>query len=228
VCATPNELVIYAMTRAIGSNRSLQPRTCAAELGTRPACDGHRRPRALLLALSVAFIALRCVRAEQPPGYPLYPNAGARLPREQVAQLTSSMPGGSAVGAGSLAFIKAIDGRDVSTLDTAFELLQGCHIVETASRLLITNEVMTWHGDIGMRTFAFRMRAGHSYTVKVELVQSMGSSGRVLLFGVEQNSTGTETERIEVAKSAADLQACQAWGAKLAAAPLVPLVPLPP
>lgn len=170
--------------------------------------------------LLVAALSLSCVHAgEQPPGYPLYPNSGTRMPRDRVAELTTSMPGGSSVGAGSSAFIKAVDGKDVSTLDTSFELVPGCHLVQTASQLLIANQAITWHGELGSRVFAFQMKPGNTYIVKVELVESMGGTARVLVYGIEQNAAGGEVQRLEPAKSKDDLRACMAAGAPVSPAP---------
>lgn len=91
--------------------------------------------------LLLAALTLSCIHApEQPPGYPLYPTSGTRPARDQVAELVTSMPGGSSFGGGSEALIKKVDGKDVGTLDSSFELLPGCHIVQTSSRLLIAND----------------------------------------------------------------------------------------
>jgi hypothetical protein len=171
-------------------------------------------------ALFVAALSLSCVHAaEQPLGYPLYPNSGTRMPRDRVAELATVMPGGSSVGAGSAAFIHAVDGRDVSTLDTAFELTPGCHVVQTESRLLIANEAITWRGELGPRLFPFQMKPGNTYLVKVDLVQGMGASARVLVYGIEQDAAGRDVQRIEPAKNAADLRACMAATAPTSTAP---------
>jgi hypothetical protein len=169
----------------------------------------------------LAALMLSCIRtAEQPPGYPLYSNSGARLPHDRVAELVASMPGGTSVGAGSAAFIKKVDGKDVSTIDTAFELLPGCHIVQTESKLLISNAVLTWHGELGPRIFAFQMKPGNTYVVKLELVESMGSSGRIFVYGLEQNAAGDVVQRIEPTKSGDDVRTCMEPTAALA--PAVP------
>jgi hypothetical protein len=145
-------------------------------------------------------------------GYPLYPESGARPPPAVVAKLSASLPGGAAPSGGSATFIKAVDGRDVSTLDTAFELLPGCHVVETDSRLFVANEVMSWSGEIGSRTFAFEMKPGYSYTVVVELAERMGGSAGVSVYGVEQDERGAETVKIAPLASGAEAQACRNAG----------------
>jgi hypothetical protein len=101
-----------------------------------------------------------------------------------------------------------VDGRDVSTLDTAFELLPGCHVVQTASRLFVANEVMSWSGELGSRTFAFEMKPGYSYTVVVEFAEHMGNAASVSVYGVEQDPKGAETVKIAPLAPGADAQAC--------------------
>ncbi len=154
-------------------------------------------------------------------GYPLYSAAEGRLPSSRVAKLSASLPGGASPGVGAAAFIKTVDGREVSTLDTAFELLPGCHIVQTQSRLLVTNEVMSWSGELGSRTFPFRMKPGHTYTVVVELAERFGGTARVSVYGIEQDSSGRTTQTIPPATQAEQVRACQAW------APPEPAEPTP-
>lgn len=133
------------------------------------------------------------------------------MPRDKVAELVTSMPGGASAGGGSSAFIKSVDGKDVSGLDTAFELMPGCHTVETASQLLVSNEVISWSGEVGARTFAFQMKAGHTYIVNVELRENMGSA-RVLIYGIEQDQAGREVQRVEAAKTEQEVRSCVAAG----------------
>jgi hypothetical protein len=130
-----------------------------------------------------------------------------------VAKLSASLPGGASPSGGSATFIKAVDGRDVSTLDTAFELLPGCHVVQTASRLFVANEVMSWSGELGSRTFAFEMKPGYSYTVVVEFAEHMGNAASVSVYGVEQDPRGAETVRIAPVAPGAEAGACRDAGA---------------
>jgi len=170
--------------------------------------------------LLATLLVVSCIHAPaQVTGYPLYGGSGKRLPANQVAALVASMPGGASVGGGSGAFITTVDGRDVSTLDTAFELLPGCHIVRTASDLVVANEALVWRGEIGSRTFAFLMRPGNTYVVKVELQESMGSTARLVVSATEESAEGKELQRIPPAQSAADVQACLRSGSRGVRAP---------
>ena len=167
----------------------------------------------ILLLLSGGIAGSACASsAAELRGYPLYSSGtGVRLPQGQVAKLTASLPGGASPGTGSNAFIKSVDGRDVASLDTAFELRPGCHIVQTESRLLIANDVMSWSGELGTRTFALRMRAGYEYTVVVEMAQQFGGYARVSVFCVERAPSGSQTRIIPAATSLDAVRACRAW-----------------
>ena len=175
-----------------------------------------RLPLRPLLWLSIALSGPGCVVAPTATlrGYPLYSSGAApRLPGNQVAQLSAALPGGASPGGGSGAFIKSIDGRDVAALDTAFELLPGCHIVQTESRLRVANEMISWTGELGTLTFPFRMKAGHEYTVVVELAEGLGGTARVAVYGVERDPSGAQTQVIPAAKSAGEVQACRTGSA---------------
>jgi len=159
---------------------------------------------ALLMLLAPGCMANRAAQR----GYPLY--AGA-LPPDQVARLQVVVPGGAVPGSGATSFIKTVDGRDVSTLDSLFELLPGCHLVSTERSLLVGNGNVTVRGDLGPRVFPFRMKAGYEYAVVVEFGSFIGSSVRVSISGVERDPAGKQTETVPAATSLADLSACKAW-----------------
>jgi hypothetical protein len=84
--------------------------------------------RAILLSLATA--AVGCL-APPERGLPLYAAGAAAVPSGQVATLDVQVPFPSAPGA-VRTFIQSVDGRDVATLASPFELLPGCHVVETA------------------------------------------------------------------------------------------------
>jgi hypothetical protein len=84
--------------------------------------------------LSVVLVACGCLA---PPsaqrGHALYPAATPRLPLDQVARLSVVVQLG-APQIGATAVIKSVDGREVGSAGTAFELLPGCHVVEVEHR----------------------------------------------------------------------------------------------
>jgi hypothetical protein len=159
---------------------------------------------ALLLALTPGCMANRAAQR----GYPLY--AGT-LPPDQVARLQVVTPGGAVPGSGATSFIKTVDGRDVSTLDSLFELLPGCHLVSTERSLLVGNENVTVRADLGTRVLPFRMKAGYEYAVVVEFGSFVGSTARASISAVERDPAGKQTETVPPATSLNDLSACKAW-----------------
>jgi hypothetical protein len=175
-----------------------------------------RLPRSLLLAilfgLSWALGAAGCAGTTMAsPGYALYPPSRGHLPSNQVARLSASLPVGAGPGTGASSFIKAVDGRDVSTLDSLFDLLPGCHVVQTASSLLMSNGNVTMTGQIGSRAFAFPMKAAFEYAVVLELIEGMGGGGRVSVYGVEKDATGKQTATFQAMPPVAAAQLCLGW-----------------
>ena len=91
--------------------------------------------------------------------------------------------------------IKSIDGRDVSDLGGYFELLPGCHRVQTKDESAI---------------FPLNMRPGFRYTIVRAFTPPMGGGrARVSVYGVERDSTGAQTQTIQAAPSAEDVKICQ-------------------
>jgi hypothetical protein len=78
-----------------------------------------------------------------------------RFGRSRCAAATGRSARGSATGGGSTAFIKKVDDRDVSTIDTAFELLPGCHLVETAPSLLVATGITMFTAQLGKCFFPY-------------------------------------------------------------------------
>jgi hypothetical protein len=86
-------------------------------------------------------------------GYPLYPSSAAPPPPDEIARLVGP--------------ITSVDGRDVSTLGGAFELLPGCHAVRTQGQPLdSTNYTAVSGGRPRAMYFVLPMRPGHSYFIK--------------------------------------------------------------
>ncbi len=159
-----------------------------------------------------AFVALGCVGpGAVQRGTVLYPVGNGPLPINQVARLHSVMPGGSAPGGGSTSFIQTVDGRDVSTVDTAFELLPGCHLVQTAPNLVVATGRSILHAKLRKRLFPFRMKAGFEYEVVVQAPDSSVSLVRLSVLATERDPSGARTEDVPAATSADDVRACRAW-----------------
>ena len=152
-------------------------------------------PLLRLFGISLAILGTGCMGTSiATRGYPLYAAPGGRLPVNQVATLNAVLPVGGAPGGGTSSFIKMVDGRDVSGLDSIFELAPGCHVVEPDRQLTLSNGSITMSGSLGAAAFPFPMRAGYAYSVVVELQESMGGGGRIQLFGMELDAGGKRTK----------------------------------
>jgi hypothetical protein len=127
-----------------------------------------RRARVLLcLLVACAGCIARPVR-----GYPLYA-ANARPDADQVSLLAG--------------YVARVDGRDVTSLGGAFELLPGCHLVETPvkwSKGTPTYGVLV--ATTGPLTFALRMTAGNRYEVKVAAGMPTGPTGTAFVRAEEK------------------------------------------
>jgi hypothetical protein len=146
-------------------------------------------------------------RASEIPAYPLYPNPEHHLDPSKVAKLVTST---SAPTSGAI--IKAVDGRNVAEQEAGtFELLPGCHVVQTTDSLVMASRAITWRGNPGSRVFALRMKAGRTYVVRLDLIEGMSGTARIAIRAEEQDPRGATTETFEAAKNIDDIKACQAW-----------------
>jgi hypothetical protein len=154
-------------------------------------------------------------RPSEIPAYPLYPNPERRLDPSKVAKLfaQSSAPTSSAI-------IKIVDGRNVAAQEAgAFELLPGCHVVQTTDNLVMANDYVTWRGNPGPRVFALRMKAGRTYVVRLDLNQGIGLTARISIRAMEQDPQGATTATFDPATTAEDIKACRAWHSDESASP---------
>jgi hypothetical protein len=162
------------------------------------------------ILLSLASTAVGCL-APPERGLPLYSAGSAAVPSGQVATLDVQVPFPSTPGA-VRTFIQSVDGRDVATLASPFELLPGCHVVETAPHWASTRARFIYSsGPTGTQIFPIRMRAGHAYTVVEKWSSPLGPLVTISVYAVERDLVGGQTAEISAAANDADVQACRAW-----------------
>ena len=111
-------------------------------------------------------------------GEPLYAVSGERPAPERVAQLDG--------------YVKMVDGNPVEQ-DKSFELLPGCHVVETPARWGNGTSSGGVLVDTGNRRFAIPMKAGHRYHVDVSVKMMGGSTGSAAVEAFEQDPKGNKT-----------------------------------
>ena len=160
------------------------------------------------LGAVLCLIGSACMaRPSEIPAYPLYPNPERHLDASKVARLVALA---NAPMSGAL--LKSIDSKDVTDKgEQAFELLPGCHVVQTGDDLLLANDYVTWRGKIAPRTFALKMKPGRTYIVRLSLVQGMSSSARVSIRAEEQDRTGATTATFDPAQNVDEIKACLRW-----------------
>ncbi|HXT99160.1 MAG TPA: hypothetical protein VN853_22870 [Polyangia bacterium] len=154
-------------------------------------------------ALTLAMLAAGCLASEPPP-VPLYPNgATARLPPEQVADVSGP--------------IEKIDGREVADQGRRFDLLPGCHIVQLDHQVtadsysLSTPTSLNGGGQLHAVVFALRMKSGGKYIIDRQAAPgSMSNTYRVVTSAREELPGGAVTD-LTPARSMADIKGCQAW-----------------
>jgi hypothetical protein len=154
--------------------------------------------RAPLLGPLVGLLVLMasCAQtSEEIPGIALYPNPEVRRPPDAVARLF-----------GPIGFV---DGQEVQ--GDAFDLSPGCHVVQLHTQMKRSNGYVAWSGRVPATVFAIRMKPGHRYIIRREIVENMGGqSGRIVLFARDEDSKGASAS-FDPAQGADDIQACKQW-----------------
>jgi hypothetical protein len=156
----------------------------------------HGRVDRHFLAVCLALMG-GCAPSVNAPGYPLYPSSATPPPPDEVARLYGP--------------ITSVDGRDVSALGGAFELLPGCHTVVTEGQPL---DSTTYTAVSGRRPpgkyFVLPMRPGHSYYIKQVSSADVSTISpiRVTIFAEEFDHGGASQKVFYPAKpgAAADCQ----------------------
>src|SRR5579883_1240301 len=139
------------------------------------------------LAAAAAIAAVGCAPRTE-AAYPLYDHVpGERLPPDQVARLYGA--------------VSAIDGRDVSNLGGAYELLPGCHELTTSGQSL--NDATSYYqvtARLRPQRFVLAMKAGYSYFLK-HTAPNPGSRFRIFQFVEERDASDGQTGIVEPAKA---------------------------
>jgi hypothetical protein len=114
--------------------------------------------------------------------------------------------------------VAKVDGVDVSEQGAVFALLPGCHVVTLQSRIGEGGVSGAWSADVRKQVYAFRMKAGNSYSIDVRLLpgnHSVGTAnvGSVKILAIEQDGRGKKIGTLAPARGRADIEACHAWAA---------------
>jgi hypothetical protein len=150
-----------------------------------------------LVAGVITFVA--CVGQER-RGVPLYPHSQQPRRREEVALLHGP--------------ITTVDDARVASGGAAFELLPGCHIVTVGGRTGNVDPLSHegWVASLPLLTYAFRMRAGSSYSIDVEIDPALGQgpTGRGRIVAREQDAQG-RTSIVPPVQDSSSVDDCRQW-----------------
>ena len=149
----------------------------------------------LLVTGATTVLCFGCVQGQEQV-YPLYLRTERRLPQAELSRLSG--------------YVRYIDGEDVSSYGSSFELLPGCHLVGTPSQW---GKAEPNSGgvaaDTGRWVFALPMRAGYQYAIEVNIEQSSGPTGRLRVQAFERDAHGTTTREFPPPLNPDDVRACR-------------------
>ena len=140
--------------------------------------------------VSAALVLTACV---SPGRTALYPS-GEPHRAEDVVELSGH--------------VYKVDGKEVSSLGSVFELLPGCHIVTTPMDYGRVGPDGGWIIKTGHVTFALNMTAGRRYGVEVR-VPILHTAGAASVVTTEKDAQGNLTQTIARAQSEGDIVACR-------------------
>lgn len=145
-----------------------------------------------------AGLAAGCHKVGVAPGYPLYPNSGARLPPEKVAQIEGP--------------ILLIDDQKVAAQGRVFDVLPGCHVVTMENNVTVGSSEGGWAWTVGHVVFAFETKPGHSYSIRLEIADSTGPYSTGKIKARERSPTGA-VAFLHPAHGKQDIEDCRRWAA---------------
>src|ERR1017187_308401 len=182
-----------------------------------------KRSASFGLAALFACVPMGCGSIGQIRAYPLYANPEQPRPLQTLARLEGP--------------IATVDGREVASKGTVFELLPGCHVVTLQRKIGAGSDDGAWSADLSPIVYAFRMRRGHRYSIEpsvrfgpgsqlalddesqvhanVEILGAAGSThGQLTIAARELDSTGAVVRVLPPARGGKDVEGCKSWVAE--------------
>ncbi len=146
------------------------------------------------LGLKVAGgLALLTVGCTSEVAHPLY-TSDRPLTRAEVAQLSG--------------YVHHVDGQDVSSIGGTYELLPGCHVVDTPTKWGQVGQTGGVVVTTGRLSFALPMKAGQGYSISVESTDTGGPTGTARVLAKEMDANGAFVRNLPPAANQAELDAC--------------------
>jgi len=132
-------------------------------------------------------------------GHALYPAIDPPPKQDEVARLTG--------------YVERVDGREVSSFGSSFDLLPGCHIVQTPTEWGTFGGV----GGVVMKTgnlvFPLPMQAAHQYVIAIRTTDTSGPVANAVVEATETDLDGNIIHVFSPAQSVAEVDACSTWKA---------------
>ena len=176
-------------------------------LGDRAGLERLPRYGARVCALFVCACAFAGCIFSSERGVPLYADSEPRRARSEVALLIGP--------------VVLVDGENVTSRGSAFELLPGCHLVEIGNEAGSVGHMTLYGGQVASvprLVYAFRMRAGSVYTIDLEIEPTIGMAptGVGHIVAHEQDAQGHDRVVPSIRESAS-IYSCKRWDAEMRA-----------
>jgi hypothetical protein len=143
------------------------------------------------MTLLVAALSHACVGSSTARGYALY--SGTRS-ADEVAMLSG--------------YVGFVDGRDVTKHGLSFELLPGCHVVQTPDTWGESSQDTPLVATTGHLAFVVWMRPGHHYSVTVKEEGAGTPVTRVQVAVLETDAKGNRVRSLSPTTSEKELRDC--------------------
>jgi hypothetical protein len=132
-------------------------------------------------------------------GHALYPATNPAPKRDEVARLAG--------------YIEHVDGREVSSFGSSFELLPGCHIVQTPSEWGTFGAIGGVIVKTGHLVFPLPMQAARQYVIAIRTTDTSGPVANAVIEATETDLEGNILHVFSPARSPAEEDACRKWEA---------------
>lgn len=129
----------------------------------------------------IPLLLTACISGSANPPYPLYPATVPAPAPDKVSHLSG--------------YVQFVDGRDVSSFGKSFDLLPGCHEVQTPlsyGHSEMNAGVMYW--ETGHVIYSMQMKPGYSYVISVSMEKTGGHTYGGQIQATERNADGVVTQ----------------------------------
>ena len=129
--------------------------------------------------------------------YPFYPNPEVRREPAKIARLTG--------------IVATVDGVDVASHGSTFDLAPGCHVVTLVKKIGEFGQHEPWSADVPPRVYAFKMTAGHAYAIEHRVQMGSDRNGTVTVSAIERDGQGTVVGPVSPSRGAQEIEECRQW-----------------